>query len=1505
MAIEKHEVLIGLAYADNGAVQRALADRDKIRNAYAELNRSGGGFNIQSFGEELRRVVNAAFAGDIRQSPLFQSMRQVDQRSIPKTTTTPTSWGLAQQLELHAAEIARKQVQQRSRIAIGNEGSYKSDADRDIAQANAAKRVERANQAIARAKEQYLARSAKEVADEIRATRREEEARARAATAIQKRTDQESTAARKVEEANQRLATALGRKINAALADADNAEKASQRAASFQTSYPGAQATDGALGAGRVGVNRAEIALEVASSKLATVRASESRTSEQILQAEASVLSASRGLAAARSALAKVEAQQGAQGIAGQFMHGFRGASERPYAEQIGQAFKFSVFYGTAYKLLFAFTATLQQTLQEGIAFQQAVTELKLATESSQESANDLANSLGEQAVAAGFAPSQGVLAGARAVGLYGATQASPGEQERIAEMSARVASRLAFSSGMQMEDVQQNLAAITNAFGGGAAGQIRTYDLDAYMSHRFGVAPGQTIQAVAEAGTVGKAAGFDQEEVNAIAALLMGRTGQTAPAVAGYMAQIFSRGGEGVLGGITQKYGIDQGASLAEQIAELAKVYKTANEGEKTEIASAFGRGKVQNAMVVLLEQFDDVAAAAKGAAADAAGSGDNSFNERLKNIGGQIQLTMGVLKEFANQLGQSGLLHALGLGIVLFRELVEAGTGVLRLWNSLDGPIKAVVAGLLALALATKAGIPGRLASALPSGALAGGGARALGGAALAALANPTTIAIGGLLAIGQLKNTSDALAAAQKSATSALNLDPLGAGASGDDYKSRAAELRLGADSAREGASGLTARLFGKRGGVLEQARQLDSEADRLEHAATLVERAAAQNTSATTSLITGFDAESLSSSLQLIGDSGGSAREKIDALRDAIRGGGDAAERASQQFDPKTFAATASGGVNSTIKDVLSGNIFDASGSEVSSDTIEREIGSALSGTDIEKVLAERAKRYKSLKDLDDEEAQKIAEELAGSIEGPLDTFGLGFLKDKYVQAIKKYLLEQSKGTREIVQGATVLSAPETQAAIASFISEADAVLASLPETDYKGRVATARQKVRNIMLAIRKSSDPGDESYIQLDLAKRALAESQFNELEAMRKAAQQQARGKGEVARIGRSFLRREIGAAIRGRNQDLLATIIGQAGEGAIALARQMLQEAAEAARAAQAIRAKALALKMAAGRAADVVPGTVFEQEDPGGYDALIGSLETSVHSGDGGVYATGSDVPGYEAPGSSEPKETAAERRAALMAANATRSESAIAAAKAEIASARAAMAKAEKGTVEYYNALGQYYSARNALTDAILEYRQNKMMLGIDITDPLAQARVALRAARQKLRSDRGKGDDVLAADRLAVREAETAREATAFQQRLDSVQTAEQLGRISHQKYINYLNNEHDRLEKIKHRTFQQQQQLDQIDGLLKEAASAMDAQWNFGDIKLPTPYQVRRYIEESTPDAKSRAGAYQNEGRPNVATIYIDGADTGAVKRIIDQYVGKSGRVLTTRPRRH
>jgi hypothetical protein len=376
--------------------------------------------------------------------------------------------------------------------------------------------------------------------------------------------------------------------------------------------------------------------------------------------------------------------------------------------------------------------------------------------------------------------------------------------------------------------------------------------------------------------------------------------------------------------------------------------------------------------------------------------------------------------------------------------------------------------------------------------------------------------------------------------------------------------------------------------------------------------------------------------------------------------------------------------------------------------------------------------------------------------------------------------------------------------------------------------------------------------------VRIGRARAGLARAEIERLDQVRRAAQQNATSAAQIRRIGMRTIRGRVAAAIESGDVDVLAEVISNSGKMGVRIARRAIDTAIAAAREAIQIQAAYAAIQSYAAGVAGMISGiagTIGPLEKLAGLQELRDALGTMTY-GSAEETLTGGDVEGTEKyfPDKKSPEDRKAEREQARQ---------------------------------------------------EMLDLKNNLYLLSIDLSDPLAMATAAVKDARRRLQSDIASGQDrgTIAASRVALRQAEIEREATAFQQRLEAMQTAEELGRISHRKYISYLESERKRLGAIKDRTYQQQQQLDEIDRLMKDAAEQMQGQWNFGDIKLPTPYQVRRQVEQMRLDRATQLDA-TSRAASTVTTINIDGADTGKVRQIITETLGKANATVTNRPRR-
>lgn len=545
-----------------------------------------------------------------------------------------------------------------------------------------------------------------------------------------------------------------------------------------------------------------------------------------------------------------------------QFEQGFYGRRDIPFAEQIGQVAKFSLLYGAAYRAIFALSQGLDAAIQNSLAFNSAVIELGISMNRSSDEVQGTANALGQIASQYGIAPSEGVLAGARGVGIFGAS-GSP-QADAVATQFARSSAEISFTTGRTLEQAGQDLGAIAQSFHLGTGGLSYAQDLDAYFSRRFGSQLGGTLETTAQIGSLGQEAGFSLEQVQAISSVLQSRTGQTPAATAGFLSQIFGRAGDPSLRAKFAELGIDISKPFSEQIAQLSSLLKSGTLGEslRLQIINAFGRGRSGQAAAILTQEFPDIQRAAAEAKTEAPGTSDRQIEERFKSVAGALADFRGDLLILGKSLGESGLLAGLGVLVLALDQLATGANSILEVFNLIPSPLKEfiVTIGLATLALRTQAaqsfltgagrsaalagevGLGGSLGASTglrglyagAGGGLAGARAAAGGVPALLAGAGPWIAAAGGLIALGQLKSDADNLRVAMGEATQQLGSieatdpDSLRTAAAGLDAKAK--ELA--------GSVGITQTLFS----FGAANRETNDEADLLRARAELLQKQA---------------------------------------------------------------------------------------------------------------------------------------------------------------------------------------------------------------------------------------------------------------------------------------------------------------------------------------------------------------------------------------------------------------------------------------------------------------------------------------------------------------------------------------------------------------------------------------------------------------------------------------------------------------------------------------
>lgn len=274
-------------------------------------------------------------------------------------------------------------------------------------------------------------------------------------------------------------------------------------------------------------------------------------------------------------------------------------------------------------------------------------------------------------------------------------------------------------------------------------------------------------------------------------------------------------------------------------------------------------------------------------------------------------------------------------------------------------------------------------------------------------------------------------------------------------------------------------------------------------------------------------------------------------------------------------------------------------------------------------------------------------------------------------------------------------------------------------------------------------------------------------------------------------------------------------------------------------------------------------------------------------------------------------------------------------ALAVAKLQLAQANATAALFEKGSVEYMNATASAIAAQYAVNAAIGQIAEANANLRAAYAnakgDPVGAARAGLQAAKAALFYAKKAAGGARTAEVINAQAQVVNAEAAVQQAKLDDQQNTIdfnlQMGKITAAGAIAALTNI---LKTEKLNRLQRQALLLKIKGLKDELSS--DGQFNFGDIKLPTPYSVKRYIAQQKLDRqkalaaaagysdKYDVGAFRQGGyarglsvggssstvtNTQSATVLINGADTGKIIALIKQIVGGNVTVSTVQSRRN
>jgi hypothetical protein len=1352
------------------------------------------------------------------------------------------------------------------------------------------------------------------------------------------------------------------------------------------------------------------------------------------------------------------------------FGRGFRGLRDRPYAEQLGQTFKFATFYGAAYQGLNLVTEAFASAYDEATKFQVALAQLSFVTGKSDEANRDLALSLGAVATAAGQLPSTGVEAGTRALGLYNRLEAPLEEQQAVAGVSTRVATQLAFVTGQTVEQIQQNLGAISQAFELDYAGQLRAQNNDAYFFRKFGIAPGSTLETTAQVGTLGRSAGFSLEEVQAIAADLQARTGQAPGTVAGFLSQIFGKSNDARLQSVFAQLGID-GETFRDQFVSLSKELKagTVTVEQLSAVAETISKGKASGAFKALIQDLPKIVDVAGAAQREAGGAGEKVFQAQMDTVRGAVAEFGTTFVNLAKNLLASGFLDALALFVKGGTQLLKSLNSVVEVFNKLDKSLRYLIITATAAAVANRvlggtwlgpqgfnrasaylsAGSRSNLgvvtrgnqtfdnsgnrivtmpltpaqraaqppqpwtrvqptgmyrhladrglavsqniatgqmqatairnpntfipmsftqlkqegikygpavptgatgAAAVGRGAMLGAAGRAAGAELLGLATNPVTIVLGVITAFGLLRSAIlDNAAALRQARQGATDLNAAG---TVDEYRTAATALSDARAQYLKSTGG-----FGRAVTPTAVKDQTAEEIGSRENAANIIVKRLEDEAKAE-ALTSGRGAfgpretrtvESMNATLERMAAKGFTAKQQLEALNAALDG---TAESASG------LAIVESQGPVKNLRQVLEAQVptryLPQRPEPIGQQNVE-SFNDALTGSGSLAAKGRKARKGPESIPFFAEYQDEILQALLDNLPTTIDASQRGLLTDTQKESTLTAFYTALEGTgadpKKWSSDLQAILARAVEEFLNSRFTEAKGSAATPLETyvdvikprmaqmlddlfpgDTQGRLSVLKNEYDAMTRLISQAG--GLESGPQQIIADRDKIEAeiinlQVEEIDKTRTAAQSRTTSKAESTRIGMNALAEMVKLVAASPDPNALPALLNGISRAEMAVVRSTINAAVKTARAALNAQKVMVAAIAAAAKAQEVlkyVTSLMGATVKLGGrqLDAYLtqqqtkqGDLQAALDAelanlsklgnitlgGDEGKFS-GADVsPAFkDTAGSTGP--TKAQIAAAKAEAEAQRVGGDIAASRAALASAAADLKAAKKGTIEYYQALGAYYQAQEGLRQALRDYSTTTRLLAGDITNPVFEAAVELQAAQRKLKEDQGRGAaiDVIAADRLDVKRAQANLESTKFQQWISDLQTNEQLGRISHTRYLQMLEQRRDQLKAVAVRTRQQQEELNQVELAIKSAKEAFAGQFNIGDIKLPTPYEVRRYITAQTQGLGYQAGA----GAPQTnVTVNIDGADTGQILEVISKYLGPGSNArLATATRR-
>lgn len=1215
--------------------------------------------------------------------------------------------------------------------------------------------------------------------------------------------------------------------------------------------------------------------------------------------------------------------RKGAKGATG-FLGGLFGKNEDD--EGFGQGLAYSAGMTLRYYAMYAAFAALQQALGDVFTMTEqytlAVTDLSIALGSSYEEAakaGDEYTRIGRQYGTGPIESIEGATKGLRTFRT---------ESGGVDEASGREYTKLVgLINTIEPEDrrqgSQQDVIAIAKAYQVGSAGLENLYDKLLTVGHEYGFAtPGEILGGTAAVADIGRESGYSPEALAAAIASIMQGTGTTSDAAAGDLKRFLGAQNDPKLTQVFQRYGVDQDGTLKQKMDQLASKLSDVDPEERTRVLTGLGGPRIASSITALIAGQDE-ANRATGKAGDSSGAASKQAEEMLSSLSG-LMTKLGVeFKGLFAALANSGLGVVFGTIITLFTQVVTAARQMVEAWNQFPDVMKDAAAALLFFFTVARAQmILSGAASAVKQGAQSLGLVAAQNGAAGAAgglisklgFLSGAMVAVGAVAAVGGALLYSASKSQAEKQevaangsldANSALDTalnhnDPVAARAALEALKSSNEENKQGDDGFVNGFINWASELGGTdlKGARARMVAAIDAKIAAAEEKLKGVQAEAdAADAQLPRSDWFGKNYNNITSGVDLIKAKGVSANGTSDIIADFFKNApGNQVANFLQPVDGKGLEATvqyAMGRIEQSnnpltqsseygkLHDALMGakSRVDQSGDETQIEAL-RVLTQQLDRAWAASVVANTQAKIDILKSnfTGQGSADKIRATLteglnkavaSGSVDAIVTLLNLGdktFIEN-YVAAKKAQNAALSSAVEAIN---TVLTATneaqqkvfEPRTGNTDFVGPVTKRESTRPSDEVRAEQLTRQHRTKPPVLLPNPAAAQNKALDDALKLANPTGSATQkpTDDL-AIAKASEAAQAGNGEeqasaavkVAQIkvdtlvsqGKKFTA-EYYDALKGLN-DAKYSYAQYENNLAVAQAAALVPAGDPMAAARAAIEGTRTKLKAAV---------------DPIEIANLTRQLADQQRS-----YA--------------ESQLSLAESEA-----NANvRPNDPLAGAVAAMSQARGRMAFYKgRDSAKYFEALKSLRQSQYDAARIELEMANNTALLHIDITDPVAMAKQRVKQASDQLAFDRrrGAGKDVIVGDEAALRQTRSDAASTQWNQTFSDMRTNYDLNRIGLSAYMKYLQSQHDYLSAVKVKTRIQTEELNQVDAALKGLADSLDGQWNLGDIKVPTAYEMRR----------SLAGG-NGPSSVSYVTITMTGSSTAEMKAALQGAIGQ------------